>query len=124
MQKIISLLLAVVAVIHLIPLTGALGPQRLQALYGLTFDEPNLQILMQHRAVLFGLLGAFLLWAAFRPALVALALIAGFVSVLSFLGLALTAPGHNALIARVVVADWVALACLVVAAALHFRGLR
>ncbi|HYW57276.1 MAG TPA: phosphopantetheine adenylyltransferase [Polaromonas sp.] len=124
MQKIVSLLLVVVAIIHLIPLTGALGPQRLQALYGLTFDEPNILILMQHRAVLFGLLGGFLLWAAFRPALVTLALIAGFVSVLSFLGFALLAPSHNALIGRVVVADWAALACLVVAAALHLRGLR
>jgi hypothetical protein len=120
MQKIVSGLLAIVAFIHLIPLTGALGPQRLQALYGLAFDEPNLLILMQHRAVLFGLLGAFLLWAAFRPALVPLALVAGLVSVLTFLGFALASPGHNALIARVVTADWVALPCLVLAAILHF----
>ncbi len=124
MQKIVSALLAVVAVIHLLPLSGALGPQRLQALYGLAFDEPNLLILMQHRAVLFGLLGAFLLWAAFRPALIPLALGAGFVSVLAFLGFALSSPGHNAQIARVVLADWLALACLVVAAALHLRGPR
>jgi hypothetical protein len=58
-QKIVSFLLAVVAVIHLLPLMGALGPQRLQALYGLTFSEPKLLILMRRRAVLFGLLGGF-----------------------------------------------------------------
>ncbi|MES2955185.1 MAG: phosphopantetheine adenylyltransferase [Pseudomonadota bacterium] len=119
MQKIVSCLLTAVAIIHLLPLVGALGPQRLQALYGLAFDEPNLLILMQHRAVLFGLLGTFLLWAAFRPALVPLALGAGLVSVLSFLGFALAAPGYNALLARVVVADWLALALLVAAATLH-----
>jgi hypothetical protein len=56
-QKAVSFLLAIVALIHLVPLTGALGPQRLQALYGLAFDNPDLKILMQHRAVLFGLLG-------------------------------------------------------------------
>jgi hypothetical protein len=121
-QKIVSFLLTATAVIHLLPLVGVLGPQRLQALYGLAFDEPNLLILMQHRAVLFGLLGAFLLWAAFKPALVALALLAGLVSVLSFLGFALAAPGYNTLIARVVLADWLALALLVVAAALHLRS--
>jgi hypothetical protein len=118
-QKTVSFLLAVVAVIHLLPLTGALGPQRLQALYGLAFDEPNLLILMQHRAVLFGLLGTLLLWAGFKPALVPLALGAGLVSVLSFLGFALASPGYNTLLARVVLADWLALALLLVAAALH-----
>lgn len=119
-QKAVSFLLAIVALIHLVPLTGALGPQRLQALYGLAFDNPDLKILMQHRAVLFGLLGAFLLHAALRPALVPLALAAGFVSVVSFLGFSLAEPGHNALIARVVTADWLALGCLVLAGALHF----
>jgi hypothetical protein len=124
MQKVVSGLLVIVAFIHLIPLTGILGAQRLQALYGVTVDKPNLLILMQHRAVLFGLMGAFLLWAAFRPALVPLALAAGFVSVLTFLGFAWAAPGHNALIGRVVVADWVALVCLALAAALHFWPVR
>jgi hypothetical protein len=119
-QKIVSFLLAVVAVIHLLPLTGALGPQRLQALYGLAFEDPNLLILMQHRAALFGLLGSFLLYAAFKPTLVPLALLAGFGSVLSFLGFALATPSYNALIARVVAADLIALACLLLAAALHF----
>lgn len=120
MQKAVSALLAIVAVIHLLPLAGVLGPQKLQSLYGLSFDEPNLLILMRHRAVLFGLLGAFLLWAAWRPALVPLALAAGFVSVLSFLGFALATDGYNAGIARVVMADWAALACLVAAAVLRY----
>ena len=37
--------------------------------FGIALDEPNLQILMRHRAVLFGLLGALLVAAAFIPAL-------------------------------------------------------
>lgn len=49
-----------------------------------------------------------------------LALVAGFASVLSFLGFALAATGYNASIARVVLADWLALACLAIAAVLHF----
>jgi hypothetical protein len=124
MQKLVSGLLAIVAMIHLVPLSGVLGSQRLQALYGIALDDQNIVILMQHRAVLFGLLGAFMLWAAFRPALVPLALIAGFVSVLTFLGFAWAMPGHNALIGRVVVADWVALACLALATVLHLIAVR
>jgi hypothetical protein len=109
-------MLIVVGIIHLLPLSGVLGAERLAGLYGLSFEEANIAILMRHRAVLFGLLGAFLIHAAFRPALQPLAFVAGFVSVASFLGLAYEVGGYNAGVARVVAADWVALACLAVGA--------
>ena len=116
MRHLVSLMLLVVAAIHLLPVSGALGSERLAALYGLPFDEPNLALLMRHRAVLFGLLGIFLGIAAFRPAWQPAAMVAGFVSVASFLALAWSAGELNPQIRRVVAADWVALACLVVAA--------
>ena len=120
MQYIVSASLLVAAVIHLLPLQGVLGSDRLVALYGaLPFDEPNLAILMRHRAVLFGLLGLFLLLAAFRPALQTLAFIGGFVSVISYMWLVWSTGGHNALLARVFVADVVALIFLAAGAAAH-----
>lgn len=114
MKHVVTVMLVIVAVIHLLPLSGVLGSERLASLYGLAFDEPNLEILMRHRAALFGLLGAFLLVAAFRPALQVFGFIAGFVSVVAFLWLAWSVGGANAQIARVVTADVVALACLLV----------
>ena len=116
MKRLITGLLLVVGVIHSLPLAGVAGAAKLSALYGVAIADPNLEILMRHRAVLFGLLGLFLCVAAFRPAWQPAALIAGFVSVASFLWLAWAAGGYNAAIARVVTADLVALACLVVAA--------
>jgi len=114
MRYLVSAMLVIVAIIHLLPLSGVLGGERLAALYGLSFNDPNLAILMRHRAVLFGLLGLFLLFAAFRPQLQAIAFIAGFVSVVSFLWLAWSVGGYNAYIARVFTADIVALACLII----------
>ncbi|MEO4048460.1 phosphopantetheine adenylyltransferase [Pseudomonas sp. CAU 1711] len=99
-----------------------LGGERLNALYGLPLDEPNLQILMRHRAVLFGLLGALLVAAAFVPGLRGPALLGGLVSVIAFLLLAWSAPLYNEALHRVVVADWVALACLLLALPLHLRS--
>ena len=120
MQYVVSAALLVAAVIHLIPLQGALGGDRLVSLYGaLPFDEPNLAILMRHRAVLFGLLGLFLLFAAFKPAFQTLAFIAAFVSVISYLWLAWSIGGYNAALARVFTADIVALICLAIGAAAH-----
>jgi hypothetical protein len=114
MRYLVSAMLVVVAVIHLLPLSGVLGGERLAALYGMPFNDPNLAILMRHRAVLFGLLGLFLLFAAFRPQFQAIAFIAGFVSVVSFLWLAWSVGGYNMQIARVFTADIIALACLII----------
>nr|WP_298165166.1 phosphopantetheine adenylyltransferase [uncultured Pseudomonas sp.] len=117
--KIISGLLIIAGIIHLLPLSGVLGAERLAALYGLSFEDPNLLLLMRSRALLFGLLGAFMLYAAWRPTLQPLALFGGLVSVLGFLLLAWSGPGYNDALRRVVIADWVALVCLALAALLY-----
>ncbi|HWV08844.1 MAG TPA: phosphopantetheine adenylyltransferase [Pseudomonas sp.] len=118
-SKLIAGLLIVAGIIHLLPLSGALGAERLATLYGLSFDEPNTLILMRSRAVLFGLLGALLIYAAFRPLLQPVAFAGGLISVLSFLYIAWASPGYNDAIRRVVIADWVALGCLLLALALY-----
>lgn len=105
-------MLVVAGIIHLLPLGGVLGAERLTVLYGVAIDDVSLTILMRHRAVLFGLLGALLVLAAFRPNLQPLALAAGFVSAGSFLVIALTGGDYNTSLARVVTADVIALACL------------
>ncbi len=120
MRALVSLMLLVVAVIHLLPLSGVLGPAQLTALYGTSFDDPAIVLLMQHRAVLFGLVGVLLVAAAFRPALQTLAFAAGAASVVSFLVLArsahpaIAAGPANEAIARIVLADQIALVCLAV----------
>ena len=119
MKYLVSAMLIVVGVIHLIPLSGVLGSDRLALLYGLQFNEPNLEILMRHRAVLLGLLGAFMVFAAFKPAYQTLAFIGGFISVVSFVYLAWAVGSYNEQVSRVFVADVVALGCLVVGGAVH-----
>ena len=114
-------MLLVAGIIHLLPLPGALGSERLASLYGLAIDEPSLAILMRHRAILFGLVGTFLVVAAFRPELQPHAFVGGLVSVLSFLYFAWSVGGYNAQLGRVVAADVVALACLVVGAVAYLH---
>ena len=109
-------MLLVAAVIHLLPLSGVLGPAQLTRLYGVSVSEPNLVILMRHRAVLFGLLGVLLAVAAFVPSLQLIALVAGLASVGSFLLICWLVGGYNAQLARVFTADLVAAACLLVGA--------
>jgi hypothetical protein len=119
MRYLVSAMLVIVAIIHLLPLSGAIGSERLASLYGISFDEPNIAILMRHRAVLFGLLGLFMLFAAFAPRFQVAAFVIGFVSVVSFLWLASSVGGYNAAVGRIVTADIVALVCLIVGAAAY-----
>lgn len=119
MHSIILICLLIAGVIHLLPLAGLLGADRLSALYGVSLSDPNTTILLRHRAVLFGLLGALLCYAAFDPALRTLALAAGLISAGAFAAIALGAGEYNAQIGRVLKADYIALAALALAAALH-----
>lgn len=120
MQTITSLCLVIAAVIHFLPTMGVLGASQLSSLYQLDLTEPNIAILMRHRAVLFGLLGGFLMWAAFKPELQFVAIIVGLISVVSFLILALGTGDYNPAIAKVVKADWVALAALLIGLGVHW----
>lgn len=119
MRQLITILLIVAGVIHLLPVTGVLGRQQLTELYGLAVDDPNLEIVMRHRAVLFGVLGLLLIVAAFTPALQLHAFTAGLISAGSFLWLAWSVGGYSPHIRRVVVADVIALLCLIVAVMIH-----
>ncbi len=121
MRFVVSTALVLVALIHALPIVGVLGKAKLSQLYGIPVQEANLELLLRHRAVLFGLLATFLAYAAFRPELHRIALVAGFVSVISFLVLAHPTGSLNTALTTVVRADWVALVFLVVGAIAHFR---
>ncbi|HSW07269.1 phosphopantetheine adenylyltransferase [Aquabacterium sp.] len=117
MRHLIAACLLIASLIHLLPALGVLGAERLAQLYGLNLSEPNLLILMRHRAVLFGVVAGLLLWAVLAPALRPAAFAAGLASVLSFLVLARMSGDHNAQLARVVMVDWFALGVLAAGAA-------
>ena len=124
MNKLLSGLLVLAGIIHLLPLPGVFGADRLLALYGVPLQDANLIILMRHRAVLFGLLGGFLIYAAFKPVLQPTAFIAGLISVVSFLLIAWSVGEYNDAVRNIVIADAVALIALLVAAACsRFRPL-
>jgi len=119
MEKVVAGLLLLVGIIHLLPVSGVLGVERLSALYGVSLGDPNLEILMRHRAVLFGLLGLFMVYAAFKPSLQPLAFLSGILSVGSFMAIAWSVGGYNEAIRKIVIADVVALIALCIAGVIY-----
>ena len=118
-ERAITAMLLVVAVIHLLPFSGFFSAERLIILYRVEALDSNLEILMRHRAVLFGVLGAFFAYAAFKPAVQPVAFIAALVSITSFLYLCFSVGGFNSAIRKVVVADVVASLALALAITLY-----
>ncbi len=114
-------LLLAVAGIHLLPLGGLFGAEQLTALYEIRVPDPNLGILMRHRAMLLAIVGGLLAYAAFSPGSQPIALIAAFSSLLSFLYLCFSIDGLNSAIRRVAMVDVFALLALLAATVLSFR---
>ena len=122
-DKLITGLLMVVAIIHLLPIVGVTGAARLEGLYGIPIGGGDLEILMRHRAVLFGILGLFLAYAAFTPSMQPLAFLAALASLASFFYLAFSVGGFGEGVRKVVIADVVAAVSLAGAVALYYlRG--
>jgi hypothetical protein len=113
MRHFATVALLFAGLIHLLPLVGVAGPDRLSVLYGVSVSEPNLEILLRHRAILFGLLGVFLLYAAFNKGLQPAALTVGTVSAGAFVGMATLVGGYNPQLSKVVVADALCLVALI-----------
>lgn len=108
MRHLPTLALLVAGLIHLLPLPGVLGPAALARLYGIQVADPDTAILLQHRALLFGVLGLLMLAALPWPALRLPALCIGLASAASFVLVAWRVGGYNPEIGRVVMADIVA----------------
>ena len=105
MKWLVPAMLVLVALIHLPPLLGVFGVARMELAYGVQIADPNLAVLMRHRAVLFGLVGALMLAAVFLPPLRASALLVSLLSAGSFVLLAWSSTGLNANLGRVAMVD-------------------
>ncbi len=118
MTKIANACIVLCAVVNLGPVVGVLGAERLRGLYGLTFADPNLLVLMRHRALLFAIVGGLLLAALFRPELRPAAMIAGLFSMLTYVAIAAFTNDLNPELRRVMWIDVFASIALAVAFAI------
>jgi hypothetical protein len=104
--SVVALLIS--SLIHLLPVPGVMGAATLARLYGIEVVDANTSILLQHRALLFGVLGLLMLCAIAAPSLRVTVLTVALFSASSFIAVALRVGDYNASIARVVTADAVA----------------
>ncbi len=124
MKRAISIILVAVGLMNLYPIIGVLSADALTNLYGVTILDNDLLILMRHRAVMLGIIGVFMVIAAFRPNLQATAIIIGLTSMMAFVGLTLGAGDIGDSVNKVMLADVVGSLALFVAIFLRWMSSR
>lgn len=118
-EALLSFALVVAAVINLMPLPGLWSVAHMESLYGIPVREPTLELLLRHRALLFGLIGLLMLAGAFHRPLQLAAILAALGSMVGFMVLAAQSPELAAPLRRVALADLIATLLLLVALALR-----
>jgi hypothetical protein len=120
MGKAITFCLVVVGLINFAPVVGVISAQKLESAYSVTFAGNDLAILMRHRALLFGILGAFILYSAFVPFYQPAAMIMGGVSMVGFALLVLVVGGYNEAVGKVLFIDILGILFLLAAVVLKY----
>jgi hypothetical protein len=113
-----SILLFVVGVINLLPVMGVLSVAKLSQAYAIALDSNDIVILMRHRALLFGIVGGFILYSLFVPGYQPAAMVMAAVSMVGYVFFLWQQGDSNAALRKVMVVDIVGILCLAGAAML------
>lgn len=116
--KAITLCLIVVGLINFVPVFAGLSAHKIESAYSITLANPDMAILMRHRALLFGILGGFILYAAFVPQFQVAAMLMAGVSMLGYAYLTFTTDVYNEALGKVLMFDLIGVFFLAVAVVL------
>ncbi len=122
MTKLQGLLLLMVGIINFLPVMGVLSAGRLSQAYGIEVVGNDLEILLRHRALLFGIIGGFVLYSLFVPGYQVAAMVLAGLSMVGFLVVLWLVGGYNAALHKVMVADLVGIVCLAGAVVCRYLG--
>ncbi len=109
MSKALPILFWMMAIINLLPVVSAVMPSKLQDLYGIASGSADLMTLLQHRALLLGLIGVTLAVAAHMPELRWPALIGGIISMGTFVIFTFTRGQMSGPLGKIAMVDIVGL---------------
>ncbi|MBO0934794.1 hypothetical protein [Fibrella aquatilis] len=121
MESIFRLTLGLASVINLLPAALLFLPQNIAKSYGIAVPDGNYELLLRHRAVLFGLVGGLLLYSAFTRKYYTVSVVMGLVSMISFVALYyLIDKPINAELKRVMIIDILAIVALLIGLGLYW----
>jgi glycerol uptake facilitator-like aquaporin len=85
METFFRLTLFAAGIINLLPSILAFAPKKITKSYGVAVPDANYELLLRHRAVLFGIVGGIMVYSAASSTLYQLAMFVGVVSMAAFI---------------------------------------
>jgi len=85
MELIFRICLFIAGIINIFPSILAFFPNKIATSYGIEIPNANYELLLRHRAILFGIIGGIMLYAAITKTYYSLAVCIGLISMISFL---------------------------------------
>lgn len=120
MSKAITILLLLVGLINFLPVLGVLSGARISQAYSVGLLSNDLEILLRHRALLFGIVGGFVLYSLFFPPMQGAAMVMAGVSMVGFLALMWQVGGYNEAMNKVMLMDVLGIVFLIAAILLKY----
>ena len=121
LENLYRLILLITGLVHLLPFSFLFFTQQLQKNYGIDMSDANLQLLLRHRAVFFGLIGFGLIFSAIKKSYYGWASTIGLISMMSFIVLFYEIGGINHQLRSVMLIDvFVSIALFLTAVVYHF----
>lgn len=120
MEIIFRVSLFIAGIINLIPSILVFFPEKISSSYGVEIPDINYELLLRHRAVLFGIVGGILIYSAVTKKHYSLAVIVGLISMVSFVILFYLIKGEiNTELHTVMKIDIIGIIILLVGSALY-----
>ena len=85
MELIYRIALFIAGLINLLPVLLAFIPEKISKSYGIDVPNANYELLLRHRAVLFGIIGGLMIYSAIAKKYYEIATTFGLISMLSFI---------------------------------------
>lgn len=121
MEILYRLILLITGLVHLLPFSFLFFTEQLQKNYGVDMSDANLQLLLRHRAIFFGMIGIGLIFSAIKKSFYGLASTIGLISMVSFIVLFYEIGGINHQLRSVMIIDvFVSTALFFTAVVYHF----
>lgn len=122
-EQLVKIILILVGSVSALPVLGLFLPARLESIYGLAAIDEHVRLLLQHRALFFGMIGAGIIASAFKSAWRTPVLSVALLSKISFV-LLVASTDATSEINRVALIDGLAIILLSVILFLDMRSRR
>lgn len=120
MTKLITVCLIIVGLINFVPVLALISVQKLEEAYSISLLSNDLIILMKHRALLFGILGGFILYSVFVPIHQGPAIIMAAISMIGYVVLMHQVGDYNGSLYKVLIIDYIGLAFLAIVVVIKY----